>query len=51
MNDFYMGYLQKAPTALGRFVRKVVIRTSSRILIPKEAIETPTRNRCHVNAA
>ena len=25
MNDFYVGYLPKAPTALGRFLRKVVI--------------------------
>lgn len=25
MNDFYVGYLPKAPTALARFVRKVVI--------------------------
>lgn len=25
MNDFYVGYLQKAPTALARFVRKVII--------------------------
>src|ERR1700757_4289580 len=25
MNDFYVGYLPKAPTALARFVRKVII--------------------------
>jgi hypothetical protein len=25
MNDFYVGYLPKAPTALARFVRKVTI--------------------------
>ena len=25
MNDFYVGYLPKAPTGLARFVRKVVI--------------------------
>jgi len=25
MNDFYIGYLPKAPTALGRFVRRIII--------------------------
>ncbi len=25
MNDFYVGYLPKAPTALARFVRKIII--------------------------
>ena len=25
MNDFYVGYLPKAPTALARFVRKVIV--------------------------
>src|SRR5216684_976442 len=25
MNDFYVGYLPKAPTALARFVRRVII--------------------------
>jgi hypothetical protein len=28
MNDFYVGYLPKAPTALARFVRKVIIALS-----------------------
>src|SRR5258708_28062318 len=25
MNDFYVGYLPKAPTALARFVRKIIV--------------------------
>ncbi len=25
MNDFYVGYLPKAPPALARFVRKVIV--------------------------
>ena len=45
MNDFYVGYLPKAPTTLARFVRRVILALG---LLAVTAALVLVADKCHL---